>query len=139
MLEKPAPHPNADSAPYWEACTQGRLVYQYCERCERAQFYPRSICVHCGADRPAWRDSSRRGTVYALTELHAAGLLAFRAEAPFAIALIEMEEGFRIMTNIIGPPLGAVAIGDGGTIVFERRGAMALPQFQPDMHGSGTI
>lgn len=138
MLEKPVPHPNADSAPYWDACAEERLIYQYCENCERSQFYPRSICIHCGKDALIWRDSSRRGTIYALTEIHTAGMPAFRAETPFAIVLVEMEEGFRIMTNIVGTPIDAVAIGDSGMIVFERRGEMLLPQFQPDMDRSAT-
>src|SRR3546814_14569314 len=74
MLEKPIPHPNADSAPYWAACAEGRLIYQHCTSCDRAQFYPRSICVHCGTVGLEWRESGRRGTVYALTEIHTAGM-----------------------------------------------------------------
>lgn len=138
MLEKPVPHPNADSAPYWDACAEGRLIYQHCGSCDRAQFYPRSICVHCGAGTLDWRESNRRGTVYALTEIHIPGMPAFHADAPFAIVLVALEEGFRIMTNVVGAPLGTVAIGDSGTIIFDRRGDMLLPQFQPTGQGSAS-
>lgn len=130
-MNKPLPTPNADSKPYWDACANERLMYQRCLQCERAQFYPRAICTHCGSDRMEWRESSGRGTVYALTQVHI-GLPSFKAESPYAIVLVEMEEGFRILMNVVGSQQG-LAIDSRGHVIFEAREDVKLPQFQLDL------
>jgi uncharacterized protein len=131
MSEKPAPVPNSDSTHYWDACNEERLSYQYCTSCSRPQFFPRAVCVHCGAANPTWRTSSGTGAIYAITYVYVAGHASFRAEVPYAVALIEMDEGFRIMMNVVGSS-DMAAIGDRGTVVYEVRGAIKIPQFRPE-------
>lgn len=79
-----------------------------------------------------WRDSARLGSVYAITDIHAAGHPAFKSSAPFSVVLVEMDEGFRIMTNVVGDAGSITRIGDRGRIVFETRGSVKLPQFRPE-------
>jgi uncharacterized OB-fold protein len=126
-MEKPAPRPNADTQPYWDACAREQLIYQSCTQCGRAQFHPRARCVHCGAATLEWLQSAGHGTVYAVTEVHV-GQISFKEDAPYCIALIELDEGFRIMTNVVGDR-SSVVIGSRGRIVFEARGEFKLPQF----------
>jgi len=129
-MQKPELRPNADSRRYWDACNLGQLIYQFCEDCSQAQFYPRARCVHCLSQKLQWRNSALRGAVYAFTEVHV-GQPAFGDQLPYVLALIELDEGFRIMSNVIGGR-SEVTIGSRGQIVFESRGEFQLPQFVLD-------
>jgi uncharacterized OB-fold protein len=129
-MNKPIPRPNADSQHYWDGCALGELRYQYCSQCDHAQFYPRAICLQCGNAELEWRVSSGRGQIYAFTEVHI-GLPEFKEEAPYPIVLVELEEGFRVLMNIVGKRTDVVlAIGRTGQVVFEERGDLKLPQFE---------
>ncbi|HEX5568504.1 MAG TPA: OB-fold domain-containing protein [Streptomyces sp.] len=109
---------------YREALARGHLLYQYCAGCEQAQFYPRVLCAHCGAAAPAWRQSAGLGTV------HAASAVYERDAEPRSVVLVDLDEGFRMMSRVAGVPAESVAIGarvrarvteeDGGpVVVFE--------------------
>ncbi len=135
-MQKPEPNPNADSQPYWDACGREELIYQSCEHCGNSQFYPRARCVRCGSAKLRWLKSAGRGVVYAVTEVHT-GQPGFEEDAPYFIALVELDEGFRIMTNIVGGRDGIV-IGRRGRIVFETRGAYKLPQFLAEKKCPGS-
>ncbi len=126
-----AEHPlaTAETEPYWRAAREGRLAYQYCPACAAAQFPPRSHCAGCGAPGLEWRDSSRRGTVESFTLVHRAPNPEFRARAPYVIALVRLEEDFRIMVNILGKTAASARIGAPVTVVFAARAdGTVLPQ-----------
>jgi uncharacterized OB-fold protein len=126
---KPVPVPTAETRHYWTACRGGVLSYQYCLACRRPQFYPRTLCVGCGGGSLEWRASRGLGTVHAVTVVHRPPTAAFRAEVPYAIALVDLDEGFRMMANVVGGAPETVAIGDRVRLQWERRGEEALPQF----------
>lgn len=128
-MAKPVPVATAETAAFWEGCRQGELRYQHCLGCGRAQFYPRVLCAACGGARLEWRRSRGTGTVHAVTVVYRPPAPAFKADVPYAIALVDLDEGFRMMANVIGGDAEAVAIGDRVTLTFEQRGASALPQF----------
>ena len=130
-LTKPLPRPNADSRPYWEACNREELTFQRCARCGHAQFYPRSLCVECKSRDLSWQKSSGKATVYSFTEVHRAAIPSYQGDVPYLVVLLELEEGFRLMTNVDGPA-GAVQIGTKGHIVFEDRGEQKIPKFRPN-------
>jgi len=130
-IPKPIPRPNADSRPYWEACNRGELTYQRCGTCGHAQFYPRSLCIQCKSQDLSWQKSSGRATVYSFTEMHRAAIPSYQANVPYLVALLEMEEGFRLITNVEGPT-NQIQIGTKGSIVFEDRGEQKVPKFLPD-------
>jgi uncharacterized OB-fold protein len=95
-----------DSGPFWEASREGRFLLQWCTACERAIFYPRAFCPHCpdGGGAIEWRQASGRGTVYAAGVEHrpeAAGA-AFSGGQPFSVALIDLDEGVRLLSNVVG-------------------------------------
>jgi uncharacterized OB-fold protein len=104
--QRPTPAP----AEFWEAAASGRLLVQRCEACGHRQFYPRAWCTECGAD-PTWEEVSGRGTVHTYTVIRQQGAKPFRNEIPYVVAMIELEEGPRMMGNITGCPVEDVAIG----------------------------
>lgn len=134
MSDKPVPVATLESKAFWEAAASGQLVYQHCTRCSHAQFYPRVLCSHCGSNEVEWRRSSGLATVHAATRVHI-GLAAFKADAPYDVVLVELEEGFRMLMNVVGNPAD-IAIGDRGIVIFETRDNTALPQFQRQSPGA---
>ena len=125
---KPVPTPNADTQPFWDACNEDRLIVQYCTSCGHVQFYPRALCVKCERRNLDWRDAKPEGTVHSYTVVHRAPTPAFREDAPYVLALIDLADGFRMMMNVIGCDPEEVHIGTKVRIVFEERDGQKLPQ-----------
>jgi uncharacterized OB-fold protein len=119
-LEPPV---GAESGPYWEATREGRLLVQWCTDCDRGVFYPRAFCPHCGGrgDALSWREASGRATIYAAVVEHrpeAAGA-AFSGGQPYCVALVDLDEGVRMLTNIVGCPPEDVRIGMPVVLTWE--------------------
>ena len=87
------------SAPFWEAASEGRLLYQRCPSCGHRQFYPRALCTACGAT-PEWAEASGRGEVHTFTVVRQHGGKAFREELPYVVAIVELSEGVRMMGTL---------------------------------------
>ncbi len=137
--ERPArfePPVGAESGPYWEATREGRLLVQWCTACDRGVFYPRAFCPFCSAHRSSleWRDASGRGTVYAAVVEHrpeAAGA-AFSGGRPYCVALVDLDEGVRMLSNVVGCPPDDVHSGMAVTVTWEPlRDGRQLALFQP--------
>jgi uncharacterized OB-fold protein len=126
--DRPKPVQTVEARPFWDAAAEGQLVFQFCTQCERAQFYPRVLCSHCGSKAVEWRKSSGLATVHAATRIHT-GLPSFKADVPYNVVLVDVAEGFRMLMNVVGNPPD-VGIGDRGRVVFETRDGVALPQFE---------
>jgi uncharacterized OB-fold protein len=125
------PHPvvDGDSRPYWEAVARGELLIQRCDACGRTVFYPRWVCPHCSADRLVWERASGQGTVYSYTVVHQA-YGPFAGQSPFVIALVDLDEGVRMLTRLKGEPEVA-KIGARVRVVFERvDDELTLPHFE---------
>lgn len=117
-FERPLPAPDAVSGEFWRAAAEGRLLYQRCPACGHRQFYPRALCTACG-DTPEWAEASGRGTVHTFTVVRQHGGRPFRDELPYVVAIVELEEGVRMMGNVtdcdpervrIGMPVLAYAV-----------------------------
>lgn len=119
---------HADTAPFWRGTAHGELLYQRCRACERTQFPPRQHCAHCQAGEPEWLRSAGRGAVHTFTVVHRAPTAAFKDEVPYVIALVDLDEGFRMMMNVLGCPPEAVEIGARVRVVFRPHGEAMLPQ-----------
>jgi len=126
----------AYSAPFWEATREGVLLVQWCTSCDRGVFYPRSFCPHCGAPASAleWRTASGRATVYAATTEHrpeATGA-TFSGGLPYVVALVDLEEGVRMLTNVIGCAPEDVRVGMPVSVTWEALSdGRQLPLFTP--------
>jgi uncharacterized protein len=106
------------------------LRIQRCDACGRAVFYPRALCPHCHADALSWIVASGRGTLYSYTVVHQA-FGPFATETPFFVAIVELEEGVRMMTRIIDAPRERIAIGAAVQVTFEQVGEdLTLPYFR---------
>jgi len=127
-MSRPLPRPTAETQPFWDGCSAGVVRYQCCAACGAVQLVPRAMCATCQSDALAWRDASGFGHVLSHTTVHRAPTPAFRDEAPYVIALIDMDEGFRLMTNVAGGAIAPIAIGSRVRIGFRVIEGVALPQ-----------
>ena len=123
--------PDPDSEPFWQGAAAGELRYQRCGACDTAIFFPRSICPECGAPNPDWLTSDGSGTVYACSTVHRAPP-AFKDDAPYTVLLVDLDEGFRMMSRLVDADPDAVSVGDRVTVVF-RNGPSGrpAPYFKP--------
>jgi uncharacterized OB-fold protein len=128
----PAPVVNADSAPYWQGARDNKLLLQRCSDCGTLRFFPRYLCTECGSDDTGWVEATGRGTVHSFTVVHRAAFPEFQERTPYVVALIDLEEGPRMMSNIVGADSLEVEIGDAVTVEFEDRGddGAKVPQFR---------
>lgn len=127
-LPAPEPYPNPEDSPFWEATLRDELVLPRCRACSTVIWYPRSFCSACGTTDIEWFKASGRGTVYACTSVHRAQG-PWRAAAPYVIAYVELEEGPRILTNVIGVDPASVEVGQAVRAVFVPAGAQKIVRF----------
>jgi uncharacterized OB-fold protein len=124
----PRPVPDADSVPFWEGLAQGELRLQRCDGCGRAVFYPRVVCPYCFAADLTWFAASGVGTIYSYTVAHRA-FGEYAEQAPFTVALVDLDEGVRMMTRIVGegrPEIG----GQVRLTITDVDGDLTLPYFR---------
>jgi uncharacterized OB-fold protein len=126
----PAPVPNADSKTYWEAAARDELVLRRCSACGKHHFPPRYLCPRCWSDELEWTRSAGKGVVYSFTVMHRAPMPAFAQRVPYVVALIDLDEGPRMMAIILGDDALETTVGDRVSVCFEERaGGSKLPQF----------
>jgi uncharacterized OB-fold protein len=121
----PAPQPNPETKAFWEGAAQGRLLIKKCLACQQVHYYPRAICPFCGSDRTEWQQASGHGSIYSWSVMR-------RAEVPYAIAYVTLEEGVTMMTNIVDCDLDGIRIGQRVRVVFKpTEGGPPVPAFTP--------
>jgi uncharacterized OB-fold protein len=108
--QKPLPVPSPASEPFWEGLRSGELRIQRCGDCGQHVFYPRTVCKHCLSDRLDWVTASGRGTLYSYTVVRRAMNPAFQADVPYVYAIVQLEEGPRVTTNVVNCPLEALKV-----------------------------
>ena len=129
--KRPIPLPDTASREYWKAAADGRLLYQECPNCGNRQLYPRMCCTTCG-ETPEWREASGRGTVHTYTIIRQNYAQPFRDMLPYVVAMVELDEGPRLMSNVTGCDAGDVSIGMTVEAYFEPLGDdVGLPLFRP--------
>lgn len=129
---RPAPEPSAYGEPFWAAAREHRLVIQHCPRCDRLQHFPRPWCTACLNDRMEWTDASGLGTVYTFTVVRRHPHAAFAVRLPYVLALVDLDEGVRIHTNVVGCDPDAVHVGQRVRVCFEEvDDTHTVPLFTP--------
>ncbi len=116
---KPLPIVTNENRPFWEGCRQGKLLLQYCDQCQHHQFYPRLYCMQCGFTKPRWVEASGRGVIYSYTIIHRNKSPEFMQNTPYNVAIVQLEEGPRMMSNIVDTPAEDLRIGLSVTIIFD--------------------
>ena len=127
----PGPYPLPETEPYWEAAADGRLLLASCDDCERPFLYPRMVCPLCWGERLRWVEAAGGGVVETLTVVHRAGHPAFAPLTPYVCAVVRLDEGPRLMTNLVGPRALAARVGDRVAITTVARGGRELPVAEP--------
>ena len=127
----PLPQPSEESAPFWEALKERRLVLQRCAACDVVTHPPRARCGKCGGMEFVWQESDGRGEVHSYVVTHQAVHPALRGYTPFATVEVALTEGVRITSNLIDTPPDQVAIGQNVQVGFMDVGeSIVLPVFR---------
>lgn len=135
MTDKPIPVANPDSTVFWEACNEKSFLIQGCKSCGEKQFYPRALCKRCNSKDLEWQQVSGHGKVKTFTVVNHAPSPAFKADLPYVLALIDLEEGVRAMMNILDCDVADVHIGMDVELTYELRGEQYIPQAKPISKG----
>jgi uncharacterized OB-fold protein len=139
-FQHPKPAASWETRAYWEGCGRHELVLQRCRACSTVQHRPRAVCATCLSGDVESFVASGRGSVYTYTVTHQNGVPPFRDALPYVLAYVDLEEGPRLMTNVVGCEPGDVEIGMPVVIDFQDAdssefgdagGAFAVPRFRP--------
>ena len=116
---------NPETKRVFDAASDGKLIVPKCNSCGRSHWYPRAICPHCFSQDLAWNAASGKGTIYSLSVMK-------RAEVPYAIAYVTLDEGPTMMTNIVDCDLDSIRIGQKVKLTFvPSEGGPSMPMFTP--------
>jgi len=132
-IELPAPAPPVvpETKPFWDGTKAGKLVLPRCPRCSFVIWYPRQFCPQCGQTPVEWFDASGLGTVYSFTVVRR-GEGAYRDTPQYTLAIVELQEGPRVLTNIVDCDPSGLQIGQAVKAVFSDAGeSAALLRFRP--------
>ena len=138
-MAKPVPRPSPTEQPFYDACAEGKLVLQRCQSCGHVLFYPRTHCDACQSEQLLWETASGAGTIASYTVVRRGVSPDF--EAPYVIALIDLAEGPRMMSQVIDADLDAVAVGLSVKVDFAAWSEdITLPVFRlyPALDGGGA-
>jgi len=116
---KPLPSLTEENRPFWEACREGRLSLQRCDACGHLRYPVARHCPECLGEGATWTDVSGRGAVFSFIVIHRAYHPGFQDDVPYNVALVQLEEGPRMFSNVIGTPNDAVRVGDAVEAVFD--------------------
>jgi hypothetical protein len=135
-VRKPLPAITTEAKPFWDAAAEQQLKIQRCQDCQAWVWTPRPSCSECGSEEVVWTLMSGKGEVYSFTVIRQvvgrAASQAFEPDIPYVIAWVDLDEGPRLITNIIGCPVDAVKLGMKVAVQFERAAERIwLPKFKP--------
>ena len=126
------PTPDDATLPWWEAARQGKLLIVRCDTCGKPHFYPRPFCPHCGGDAVRWEEASGDATLYTWSVVRRNDLPPFGERVPYVAAVVDLAEGPRMMTNVVGCPFDELRIGMALRVDFTEMGDdYRLPVFRP--------
>lgn len=122
----------AGAEPFWDATRRQQLVLPWCTSCQRPFWYPRPACPRCLGSDIEWRAASGRGEVYAVTVVHRAQNPLMADRAPYPVVLVDLEEGVRMMSNVVGVEPARVQVGMPVQLTWEELSdGRNLPLFEP--------
>lgn len=132
MADKPIPVPDEISAPFFDGARDGRLMLQHCSGCDGWSFPVRERCPHCFAGSLQWRAASGRGTLYTFAIMHQVMNPGFAGSVPYNVSQIDLDEGVRMISNVVGVANDALKIGMTLEAFFDDIGDnVRVPKFRP--------
>ena len=130
--EKPLPQVNPDNRPFWDGCKQHALRFQKCVDCGHVRWPPSAICPECHSSETQWIVSTGKGTVYTYAVYHRAYHKAFENDLPYITAIVKLEEGPHLLTNIVGCSPAEVRCDMPIEVTWEDiTEEFSLPKFRP--------
>ena len=127
---KPLPRPAPESLPFWEGAAQHRLMLPRCHRCGQFWFPPSQRCPHCLAGDFEWVQAKGTGRIYSFVVYHRVYHPGFAADVPYAVGIVELDEGPRLLTNIVGTPPGGILCDMRVRVIFDDvASGIAIPKF----------
>ncbi|MGI5455679.1 Zn-ribbon domain-containing OB-fold protein [Streptomyces sp. CA-249302] len=121
------PEIDAFTRTYWDAATEGRLLIRRCGACGRAHHYPREFCPHCWSEDVRWEPASGRAALYTWSVVHRNDLPPFGERVPYVAAVVDLAEGPRMMTEVVGCAEGGLRAGMVLEVVFRDGVAVFRP------------
>ena len=133
--EKPLPKINADNQPFWEGCRRHELRFQKCTDCGQVRWPPSVLCPQCHSMQTSWLTAKGMGRVYSYAVYHTAFHPGFKAELPYTVAVVVLDEGPRLLSTIVDCPPDQVTCDMPVQVVWEDVDeALTLPKFKPASH-----
>ena len=121
----PDPSINMETETYWQAASDGKILVKHCTDCEKPHFYPRAICPYCLGDNTEWVEASGKGRIYSYS-------VTRRAQPPYAIAYVRLDEGVTMLSNIVEADFDALSVDMPVEVIFrDSEGGQAMPLFRP--------
>jgi uncharacterized OB-fold protein len=121
-----------ENRPFWEAARAGRLLIGRCRACGQPHYYPRPFCPLCWSEDVVHQDACGRGTLYTYSTVYTNDLHPFNERLPYVAAIVDLEEGVRVSTNIVDCDPADLAVGMAVTLTFREAGPeLTLPVFRP--------
>jgi uncharacterized OB-fold protein len=125
------PATTPETAPFWAAANEGKFLLQRCADCGKVQYHYRALCAHCMSDQVEDLPSHGRGTVWTYTVVYRNSTVGYTEKTPYVVALVELEGGVKVITNIVGGDPEAVTFGTEVELTFARTEAgQAIPLFK---------
>lgn len=132
MTNHALPDPDAFTRPWWKAAADGRLLLRRCRACGLAHHYPREFCPHCWSEDAVWEEAAGRASLYTWSVVHRNDLPPFGDRVPYVAAVVELEEGPRMMTRLVGCDPSALRVGMPLNVTFHRESdEITAPVFTP--------
>jgi hypothetical protein len=117
---------------FWDGCREGKLLYQHCRECGEVIFFPKYLCPRCMGHDLEWLESKGKGVIDTFTVTYGAAPPAFAGFTPYCVAVIRMDEGFRIMSNIVDCDFEEIRCEMPVEVVFEKvTDEVTLHRFRP--------
>jgi len=125
------PAPDFETEAFWAGCREGRFLIRHCDGCGEDHFYPRPFCPKCWSDDVEWKQAAGTGTLYTYSIVRQNDLPPFPERVPYVAAIVELDEGPRVMTNIEGCAFDELEIGMRVTVAFKQlTGEVTIPVFR---------
>ena len=126
------PTPEGDTIEWWQAAKDGRLLVKHCRACGAYSYYPRPFCPECWSQDVEWHEASGRATLYTWSVIYNNDQPPFRDRVPYVAAIVDLEEGPRMMTNVVDTPFEDLQVGMALTVRFrEISDDYTIPVFAP--------
>jgi len=121
-----------ETRPFWDAAAEGRLLIQRCNACDQWQYYPRPFCKRCWSEDLEWAEASGKGTIYTFSIVRRNDLPSFGDRVPYVPAIIDLEEGPRMMSEVVDAELESIEVGQAVVVDFrEIDDELKRPVFRP--------